>query len=159
MEALTFYHKRRMCCKVENIAPSFDGIEHLPARPIGYAPAFSRRRMLRRVFFPRRKGAAPCTKSRRCDQHRRLAAREKHDLYCAERRRGRLFPEALLPCRKASGAGDDAGRHGAFFVESMCCLKCFVLSAIRPVVSRKKRIFFRSLWAGRRGAAASHVTL
>ena len=28
----TFYHKGGLCCKVENIAPSFDYIEHLPGR-------------------------------------------------------------------------------------------------------------------------------
>ena len=148
-----------MCCKVENIAPSFDGIEHLQARPRGYAPAFPGVVCFDVVFFHAEKGRLH---ARKADAATSIAGSlHGRNMICiAQKGAGEGFSrKRSFRAAKPPGAGDDAGLHGALFVESMCCLKCFALPAIRPVVSRKKRIFFRSLWAGRRGAAASHVTL
>ena len=59
--------------------------------------------------------------------------------------------EAVGPCLRARAfVGEEAG-----YVWSIFSLKCFAFQTIRPVVSRKKRGFFRSLRAGRRCAAAS----
>ena len=102
-----------MCCKVENIAPSFDGIEHLQARPRGYAPAFPGVVCFDVVFFHAEKGRLH---ARKADAATSIAGSlHGRNMICiAQKGAGEGFSrKRSFRAAKPPGAGDDAGRRCA----------------------------------------------